>query len=170
VSAPQELSAGNQAYDTDQDQVSIPQPRLRYMPPPPMGSGVKVDAFDLLRMGAEAGARGIEGGKVTELAHTMQSGMVSAVVAMMPDVLKVVKEVSDARLNRILQAVDKLTSVPVQQFAPQAPDNRGLVDRMMNIQPPQLSQQQMLIQQLDVVHRSEVINIIATALATPPGN
>jgi hypothetical protein len=98
----------------DPDAVALPQVDVRYMPRGPLGGGPGLDASGLAEFGAIASAAGLERGQVMALVSRIQSNAAKSTLETLPELLRLVKNANDARINRIIQAVRNLPEAPIQ--------------------------------------------------------
>jgi hypothetical protein len=101
--------------DTYDEPDGLPQVNVRYMPPNPLGGRPGLDAAGLAEFGAVASAAGMERGQVMALVNRIQSTAARSTLETLPELLKLIKNANDARINRIIQAVRNLPEAPVQQ-------------------------------------------------------
>lgn len=89
---------------------------VRYMPQAALrGGGPGMNAADLAKLGAVAGAIGLEADAVVALVDRISSTSARATLEDLPELLKLVKSANDARINRLIQAVQALPEAPIQQ-------------------------------------------------------
>lgn len=119
---------------------------VRLTPAPPLGGRPALNAASLADFGAQAGAQGLERGAVTSLVNRIQTTAAKTTLEMLPEVLRLVKDANDARINKIIQAVRNLPEAPVQQS--------GLWSRLNGQQPTLVS----------YVSRNEVLLLLGQAL------
>jgi hypothetical protein len=105
-----------------------------------------MEAAALADFGALAGANNLERGTVVALVHRIQSTAAKSTLEAMPELLRLVKNANDARINKIIQAVRNLPEAPVQQ--------QGLWATLNGRQQPLVS----------YVSRNEVLILLGQAL------
>jgi hypothetical protein len=132
------------AYDPEV--TGLPEVGVRYTPQHPLGGRPGMEAAALADFGALAGANNLERGTVVALVHRIQSTAAKSTLEAMPELLRLVKNANDARINKIIQAVRNLPEAPVQQ--------QGLWATLNGRQQPLVS----------YVSRNEVLILLGQAL------
>jgi len=113
------------AYDPEV--TGLPEVGVRYTPQHPLGGRPGLEAAALADFGALAGANNLERGTVVALVHRIQSTAAKSTLEVMPELLRLVKNANDARINKIIQAVRNLPEAPVQQQGIWSRRNQPLV-------------------------------------------
>lgn len=93
----------------------IGQVDVRYAPQATLRGGSGISAADLAELGAVAGGIGLEVDAVVALVNRVAATSARATLEDLPELLKLVKNANDARINRLIQAVRSLPEAPIQQ-------------------------------------------------------
>lgn len=136
---------------------ALPQQQPHMMPPGSMGPGSRHQAVHLLQLGALAGARGMSEAAVTTFHGKVQDLAVQVTLASARELMELVDQVVQARLNEVAAAINGLhRTTPMAMLPPQ-----GALSRLLNgVQQPDPTVPQPAYVSLDGVQQ-----IIASAIA-----